>query len=115
MDAPRADDVQVSADDGVLTIRLNRPSVRNAVTGAMSRAIADAVDRLDADDTLVVAHVGAQRWEMPRGAGPVRVVLDGPTCEVFTTGGVMGVAVPASAGLRVAVTGGGRAEVHALG
>ncbi|EYR63681.1 glycosyl hydrolase family 32 [Actinotalea ferrariae CF5-4] len=70
---------------------------------------------LEADDTLVVAHVGAQRWEMPRGAGPVRVVLDGPTCEVFTTGGVMGVAVPASAGLRVAVTGGGRAEVHALG
>lgn len=33
---------------------LNRPEVRNAVDGAMTRLIADAVDALDADDTLAV-------------------------------------------------------------
>ena len=51
---------------------------------------------------------------MPRGEGAVRVLVDGATCEVFTSAGVMGLAVPAAAALVVAVADGGRAQVHAL-
>lgn len=85
MDAPRADDVQVSADDGVLTIRLNRPSVRNAVTGAMSRAIADAVDRLDADDTLVVGILTGNGGHFSSGMD-LKAFLTGDRPEVIGRG-----------------------------
>lgn len=47
-------EVVVTTQSGVLTIRLNRPATHNAVTRSMSVAIAAAVDRLDADDTLSV-------------------------------------------------------------
>ena len=69
---------------------------------------------LESDDALVVARVGPERWEMPRGQGPVRVLVDGPTCEVFTSAGVMGLAVAAGAELEIGLEGEGRAEVHAL-
>nr|WP_297430620.1 hypothetical protein [uncultured Actinotalea sp.] len=63
---------------------------------------------------VVVARVGRTSWQMPRGEGAVRVLVDGATCEVFTSAGVMGLAVPAAAALVVAVADGGRAQVHAL-
>ncbi|WP_255632887.1 glycoside hydrolase family 32 protein [Actinotalea sp. Marseille-Q4924] len=69
---------------------------------------------LEADGGLLVARLGDERWEMPRGTGPVRVVVDGPTCEVFTTAGVMGLAVAAGPALRVAVEGDGGARVFGL-
>ena len=46
--------VLVEADGGVLTITVNRPQARNAVDAAVAAGIADAVDRLEADPTLVV-------------------------------------------------------------
>lgn len=45
-------EVLVDAEDGILTITLNRPEARNAMTLAAARLIADALDRLDADDGL---------------------------------------------------------------
>ena len=50
------DDAEVltGIDDGVLTITLNRPLAHNAMNSAMSRSIAEAVDLLDADDSLAV-------------------------------------------------------------
>ena len=46
--------VLVRQDGPVLTITINRPAVRNAINRAASKAIAEAVDRLDADPTLFV-------------------------------------------------------------
>jgi enoyl-CoA hydratase len=40
--------------DRVLLITLNRPDQRNAVNAAVAQGIADALDRLDADDGLAV-------------------------------------------------------------
>lgn len=51
-----ADDAPVLLDrqGAVLVITLNRPRARNAVNGAMARALAAAVDELDGDDGLAV-------------------------------------------------------------
>ena len=38
----------------VLVITINRPEARNAVNGAVAEGVADALDRLDADDALRV-------------------------------------------------------------
>jgi enoyl-CoA hydratase len=46
------DPVLTDAVDGVLVITLNRPDARNAVNGALAQGVADALDRLDADDDL---------------------------------------------------------------
>jgi len=40
--------------DGVLLVTINRPEVRNAVNGAVSQGIGDALDVLDADPDLAV-------------------------------------------------------------
>jgi hypothetical protein len=69
---------------------------------------------LEAGHDVVVARAGGASWEMPRGVGAVRVLVDGATCEVFTNAGVLGLAVPAAEALVVAVVGDGRAQVHAL-
>jgi enoyl-CoA hydratase len=49
-----ADEVLLNRHDGVLVITLNRPKQRNAMNGAMGRALAAAVDGLDADPELTV-------------------------------------------------------------
>jgi len=43
-----SDEVIVERADGVLTVMLNRPEVRNAINAATARALAAAVDELDA-------------------------------------------------------------------
>jgi enoyl-CoA hydratase len=50
-----SDEVIVERADGVLVITLNRPEVRNAINAATARAIAAAVDELDASQELSVA------------------------------------------------------------
>jgi enoyl-CoA hydratase len=52
-----APEVLVDAADGVLVITINRPAARNAITHAVSERIADALDRLDADDSLTVGII----------------------------------------------------------
>jgi beta-fructofuranosidase len=69
---------------------------------------------LEAEGAEVLARVGDERWRMPRGTGGVRVLVDGPTCEVFTSSGVMGLAVAGSPLLEVMATGEGGARVHRL-
>lgn len=53
--ANRASEVIVEQRDRVLIITINRPHARNAVNGAVSQGLADAMDRLDADPQLSVA------------------------------------------------------------
>jgi enoyl-CoA hydratase len=50
-----SDVVLTHAEDGVLTITLNRPEARNAANRALAEGVADAVDRLESDDELRVA------------------------------------------------------------
>ncbi|MFF7756155.1 enoyl-CoA hydratase-related protein [Streptomyces sp. NPDC007971] len=46
--------VHTEEQDGVLVITIDRPKARNAVDGATARALADAFDRLDSHDDLMV-------------------------------------------------------------
>jgi enoyl-CoA hydratase len=50
-----SDEVIVERGDGVLTVMLNRPEVRNAINAATARAVAAALDELDASQDLSVA------------------------------------------------------------
>lgn len=98
-----------------------RSTLRVAVAAGAGGADGDAardgardVVVLEADAGLVVARAGQARWEMPRGRGPVRVLVDGPTCEVFTSAGVMGLAVTSAPAVEVTAAGDGGAQVHCL-
>ncbi len=55
-----ADEVLVTAQDGIATVTLNRPDKRNAMNAALLAALAAAFDGLDADrDVRVVVVRGA--------------------------------------------------------
>jgi enoyl-CoA hydratase len=45
-------EVLVSVDDGILTVRINRPEARNAINLRVAEAIAGAMDQLDGDPTI---------------------------------------------------------------
>jgi enoyl-CoA hydratase len=47
-------DVVVSVQQGIMTIQINRPEARNAVTRAVAEGVAAALDQLDADDGIAV-------------------------------------------------------------
>ena len=47
--------VLTDRSEGILTITINRPQARNAMTGDAAQLIADALDELDADDALRIA------------------------------------------------------------
>jgi len=47
-----SEELRVEAHEGVLTLTINRPEARNAMTLAAAQAIAAALDRLDADEHL---------------------------------------------------------------
>ncbi len=52
-------DIILGRDSGVLTIALNRPAKKNAITGAMYQAMADALQTADSDaDVRVVLFQG---------------------------------------------------------
>lgn len=50
-----SEDVLTRAQDGILTITINRPEAKNAMNRAAAEGIAAALDRLDGDDDLRVA------------------------------------------------------------
>jgi len=50
-----SDEVLVDVDDGIMTVTLNRPEAKNAANRAVAVGIADAMDKLDADDSIRVA------------------------------------------------------------
>ncbi len=53
-DTTGSDPVLVTVADGVGTITLNRPEVRNAINGAVRRGLRDGVRALDEDPTVAV-------------------------------------------------------------
>lgn len=56
-----AADIQVTQQDGLLTLRFNRPDKRNAITQAMYTAMADALEQAATDDACrVVLFAGSQ-------------------------------------------------------
>jgi enoyl-CoA hydratase len=56
-----SDELVLERVDRILVMTINRPQVRNAVNGSTAHAIADAVDKLESDDSLSVAVItGAQ-------------------------------------------------------
>ncbi|WP_127355733.1 crotonase/enoyl-CoA hydratase family protein [Actinacidiphila soli] len=52
--APNTATVRTEEHDGTLVITIDRPEARNAIDGATARALADAIDHLDARDDLTV-------------------------------------------------------------
>jgi len=54
------DDIRIHLADGILQITLHRPNKRNALTGAMYGAIADALELADASDDVRVVVVNAE-------------------------------------------------------
>ena len=52
-------DIEVSATGGVVTIRLNRPAKRNAITSAMYTTLADELAAADQAEAAVVVLTGA--------------------------------------------------------
>jgi beta-fructofuranosidase len=50
---------------------------------------------LDVRDGVLTATTVAGAWQMPVEPGDVRVLVDGPVAEIFTTTGVMAVPIPA--------------------
>jgi enoyl-CoA hydratase len=52
-----SDEVLTSAENGVLTITINRPEAKNAVNKAVAEGIAAALDELDGNDALTVGII----------------------------------------------------------
>ncbi len=53
--------IDFEAEGNVALITMNRPEARNAIDGTMSSGLEDAIDRLEADDSLwlgILAHAG---------------------------------------------------------
>ena len=50
-----SEELLVSVEDGIMTMTMNRPQAKNAMNKSMSHAIADAVDRFEADADIRVA------------------------------------------------------------
>jgi enoyl-CoA hydratase len=53
--SPTTDELLIARQDGILVLTFNRPEARNAMTLALSIAMAAALDMLDADPALSVA------------------------------------------------------------
>lgn len=49
--------VLVDTSDGIMTITLNRPQVKNAINNAMAGGVAVAMDELDGNDDIRVAII----------------------------------------------------------
>ncbi|WP_240504334.1 crotonase/enoyl-CoA hydratase family protein [Tsuneonella mangrovi] len=49
-----SEDVLTREEDGILIVTINRPEAKNAMNKAAAEGIAEAMDRLDADDSLRV-------------------------------------------------------------
>ena len=52
-----SDEILIAENGGILTLRINRPDRRNALTAAMYTAIADALEQADADASIRVIFI----------------------------------------------------------
>lgn len=69
-------------DHHIALIRLNRPSARNAVNGAVTQAIADLVDRIEADANLRAVVLGSTSQEFFCAGADLKVVAEGRVAEL---------------------------------
>lgn len=61
METQSTDDVKTQVNEGVLTLTINRPSKRNALTQAMYATMADGLERADEDEgigAVVITGIG---------------------------------------------------------
>lgn len=82
--------VLVDRTDGIMTITINRPEVRNAVNGAVSYGVCAAVDELDASDDLRVGILTGAGGTFCAGMD-LKAFLAGEVTRV-THRGIMGIA-----------------------
>lgn len=74
------------------------------------------VAHLGIEGSSITLSVEGESWSMAQSGGPVRIIIDGPTLEVSTLGGLMGAAIaPAGSSLRFEVDDASAVEVWALG
>lgn len=78
--------VLVERDGGTLVITLNRPHLRNAMDSATAHAVADALDELDADPTLVVGILTGAGGTFSAGMDLKAFLLTGERPEVAGRG-----------------------------
>ena len=74
----------------------------------------ELVLRLQAEDGVLRAQTPDGEWTMPLTGTVVRVLLDGPVCELFNDAGTMALPVAVSDGLCAVATGAGRAVAYSL-
>jgi enoyl-CoA hydratase len=63
------EDLEVSLDDGVLSVTLNRPDSLNSLTAPMLRTLADTLDRATTDPRVRVVRLGGAGRGFCSGAG----------------------------------------------
>lgn len=74
----------------------------------------ELVLRLQTADGVLRAQTPAGEWTMPLKGTAIRLLLDGPVCELFNQAGTMALSLPAADGLRASASGAGRATAHSL-
>ncbi len=60
-------EVMVARHDGVMHLRLNRPAKKNALTGAMYRALSDGLDEAGRDDAIRCVVISAEGGDFCAG------------------------------------------------
>src|SRR5436305_14367116 len=80
--------------DGILVITINRPDARNAVNGDVANGMAEALDRLDAEDDLRVGIVTGAGGYFSAGMD-LKAFMQGQTPYAGDRG-FAGIAQPAS-------------------
>ncbi len=69
-------------DDHIALIRLNRPKARNAVDGTVTQAIAELVDRTEADRDLRAAVLCSTSEDFFSAGADLKVVAEGRVAEL---------------------------------
>ena len=82
---PQTSPIFLDERDGVLIITLNRPKVRNAVNAAMAKAVADALDQLEARADLRVGILTGAGGTFCSGMD-LKAFLSGESPRVGTRG-----------------------------
>lgn len=107
-----AADIEWSVDDGDV-------GARGAASSAAGLTVlggdGEPVLSLHVVGTVLRVDAGPHSGQMPLSGRQIRVIVDGPTAEIFTGGGTYGLPVQPCSNLTLQVTGSGRAVVHDLG
>ncbi len=74
----------------------------------------ELVLQLQSTDGVLHAQTPAGEWTMPLKGTAIRLLLDGPVCELFNDAGTMALPLPPVSGLSAECTGGGRATAYVL-